>query len=725
LEREADAMADKVMRMSMPEPIGFSSAKNSIQRKCAHCEEEEKKEQLQRKESNSEGASVAPSIVSDVLNSSSGKSLDNDSRSFMESRFNYDFSSVKIHDDDLAAKSAGSINALAYTSGNNIVFNSGQYNTTSDSGKRLLAHELTHVVQQNGPNIRRQEDVASSESTASANRPARFIVEDDVEPGEGQMRKSDFLERLNIEICSTVNDTMRGTRFSADNCPYIRSAFARHRNSNPTQLEQLIERYAPGTASAHSIDDLIEIMKARVAAAATQWVENGGNLSEFSEEANSLVPAGSSGESGEKVQLKSNDGGGRASQAPGAIMRSLGKGNPIDGNTRNKMESAFGASFSDVQLHTDSNAAAMSSKMNARAFTVGNHIAFSTGEHKPGSLVGDALMAHELAHVLQQKSAVADSIQSNNTSSYNQLEEDADLSTAHVLSSMLTGKTDDQSSPRLSSGLKIHRCQAAPLALVFTLETAEVGTVAVVAGETTVTLVEGAAVVEGGTALAAPATVTLAAGETLVPASVAAPAVVSVPAAAVAAPTVSTTAATLTIAAVSATTLSSDSPQTSSSEEEEEEQRRCRNQPCASLLPISWPTELPNPEGISPRTLMRVSRDDLEWEGIERGAAQRLFAQELRNYRDNNLELPPGVACFEDEAEPNTPFDAHHIHPMYLNGEDAQWNLCAVETLRHLRGHARLDFQPEHLPEYEACGICEARLSRHPMGQQYMIVAEK
>ena len=122
---------------------------------------------------------------------------------------------------------------------------------------------------------------------------------------------------------------------------------------------------------------------------------------------------------------------------------------------------------------------------------------------------------------------------------------------------------------------------------------------------------------------------------------------------------------------------------------------------------------------------MRVSRDDLEWEGIERGAAQRLFAQELRNYRDNNLELPPGVACFEDEAEPNTPFDAHHIHPMYLNGEDAQWNLCAVETLRHLRGHARLDFQPEHLPEYEACGICEARLSRHPMGQQYMIVAEK
>ena len=81
--------------------------------------------------------------------SASGRSMDEDTRSFMESRFNYDFSNVKIHDNELAAKSASSINALAYTSGNNIVFNSEQYNPGSDSGKRLLAHELTHVAQQN------------------------------------------------------------------------------------------------------------------------------------------------------------------------------------------------------------------------------------------------------------------------------------------------------------------------------------------------------------------------------------------------------------------------------------------------------------------------------------------------------------------------------------------------------------------------------------------------
>jgi Domain of unknown function (DUF4157) len=144
-EKEADAVADMVVSTDTPDPVNFSSM-NNLQRKCAHCEEEEKKE-LSRKESSDAVASAASPIVYDVLNSS-GKPLDEHTRSFMESRFNYDFSDVKIHDSDLAAKSASFINALAYTSGNNIVFNSGQYNTNSDSGKRLLAHELTHVVQQ-------------------------------------------------------------------------------------------------------------------------------------------------------------------------------------------------------------------------------------------------------------------------------------------------------------------------------------------------------------------------------------------------------------------------------------------------------------------------------------------------------------------------------------------------------------------------------------------------
>lgn len=206
LEKEADTMADKVMRMQMPEPISFSSAKHTVSRKCAECEKEEK---LQRKESSNDSTSVAPPIVHEVINSSGGKSLDADTRSFMEPRFNYDFSNVKIHDNDLAAKSASSINALAYTSGNNVVFNSGQYNTNSDSGKRLLAHELTHVVQQgNSVNLKVQRFT----QTRTISEPGKNItVERIVIPGECKIIPE---SRVNSDYGVTAEKSF----FSYSNC---------------------------------------------------------------------------------------------------------------------------------------------------------------------------------------------------------------------------------------------------------------------------------------------------------------------------------------------------------------------------------------------------------------------------------------------------------------------------------------------------------------------------
>jgi hypothetical protein len=147
-EREADAMADKVMRMQ-DTSLHQKSTLPTIQRKCAHCNEEEK-EKLQRKENNNTSPSTAPLIVYDVLNTSSGKPIDESTRSFMELQFNHDFSHVKIHDNDLAAQSADTINASAYTYGKNIIFNKGRYAPGTYGGKKLLAHELTHVVQQSG-----------------------------------------------------------------------------------------------------------------------------------------------------------------------------------------------------------------------------------------------------------------------------------------------------------------------------------------------------------------------------------------------------------------------------------------------------------------------------------------------------------------------------------------------------------------------------------------------
>lgn len=90
---------------------------------------------------------TAPPIVHDALRSS-GQPLDPAARAFMEPRFGHDFSQVRIHTDGKAATSAQSIQALAYTAGRDIVFAPDQYSPHSERGKRLLAHELAHVVQQ-------------------------------------------------------------------------------------------------------------------------------------------------------------------------------------------------------------------------------------------------------------------------------------------------------------------------------------------------------------------------------------------------------------------------------------------------------------------------------------------------------------------------------------------------------------------------------------------------
>lgn len=90
--------------------------------------------------------------VKDVIGSGGGQPLDRSVRAEMESSLGHDFSDVRVHTDAKASESAKAVNAHAYTSGTDVVFQSGNYAPDSDAGKRMLAHELTHVVQQkSGP----------------------------------------------------------------------------------------------------------------------------------------------------------------------------------------------------------------------------------------------------------------------------------------------------------------------------------------------------------------------------------------------------------------------------------------------------------------------------------------------------------------------------------------------------------------------------------------------
>ncbi len=190
LEREADAMAEQVMRMpdtsftrmSTTAHIqrkcsaceekqlyrkaesfgvqynytGHSAQQTTIQRKCAACEEEE---QVQRKPlasfiqrmSTGTGTAVSDTTASQISSTrGKGSGMDTSTLSFMENRFGTDFSNVNIHTGDYAVQMSRNLNAQAFTVGSDIYFNSGKYNPLSDSGKHLLAHELTHTIQQGG-----------------------------------------------------------------------------------------------------------------------------------------------------------------------------------------------------------------------------------------------------------------------------------------------------------------------------------------------------------------------------------------------------------------------------------------------------------------------------------------------------------------------------------------------------------------------------------------------
>lgn len=105
---------------------------------------------LQRRATSQSEVEAVPPIVHDVLNSS-GQPLDSETSSLMQSRFEHDFSDVRIHHDSQAATSAQAMSAQAYTVGQHIVFGAGQYAPDSTTGKRLLAHELTHTLQQQLP----------------------------------------------------------------------------------------------------------------------------------------------------------------------------------------------------------------------------------------------------------------------------------------------------------------------------------------------------------------------------------------------------------------------------------------------------------------------------------------------------------------------------------------------------------------------------------------------
>lgn len=146
-EQEADRLTEQVMRMPEPQTQPACSCGGG----CPKCQRQQPGQEPKSLQTSgvqeSETGLVAPPIVHEVLRSL-GQPLYPATRAFMETRFGYDFSRVRIHADSQAGNSAMAFQARAYTFGSQVVFGRNQYAPATSEGQRLLAHELTHVVQQ-------------------------------------------------------------------------------------------------------------------------------------------------------------------------------------------------------------------------------------------------------------------------------------------------------------------------------------------------------------------------------------------------------------------------------------------------------------------------------------------------------------------------------------------------------------------------------------------------
>lgn len=176
-EQEADRMAGKVMRMPAPAPVKEEKLQRQADEKLRKKEEEkiqkapEKDEKLQRKSGDGAPA-VGAATQSAIQNKTTGgQPLSNDVRGYMEPRFNADFGSVRIHSDTDSAGLSNQLSARAFTYQNHIFFSRDQYQPGTSEGKQLLAHELTHTIQQ-GHTVQRSPQVTTTVTQPQIQRSA-------------------------------------------------------------------------------------------------------------------------------------------------------------------------------------------------------------------------------------------------------------------------------------------------------------------------------------------------------------------------------------------------------------------------------------------------------------------------------------------------------------------------------------------------------------------------
>lgn len=294
------------------------------------------------------GSTRVPETVRSVV-SSPGRSMDDEVQREMEDKMGESFDDVRLHTGPRAARAAESINARAFTVGNSVAFNRGEYQPDSTEGKEVLAHELTHA--------RQDTDGAVSLLPKSAGDHPGAEPSSEPTAETAQRRSSEMHVQPKLEVSSPDDPAEKEARDVA---------------------EKVVEMGESSAGSQEASDD----------GGASRQERDIGLLQ--------TVP----------LQRSAAGGGSATGEGESKVRNAVsGTGKPLPSDTQNEMESKMGADFSNVSVHTGPEADQASKSIGAEAYTMGSNIAFSEGSYNPSSKGGKKLLAHELTHVAQQGGA--------------------------------------------------------------------------------------------------------------------------------------------------------------------------------------------------------------------------------------------------------------------------------------------------------------------------------
>lgn len=298
------------------------------------------------------------------------------------------------------------------------------------------------------------------------------MADEGPETGSGRIRKTDFLTALESEVTAHAEAELARADRTIGDCPWIPYWFGYYRSRDTEQVLRAVVKYSPEAARAPTPGAAIAAVARRVAESVRRSLAVGRPVGvpsdmpagAFDPEAPVQPPAGAPVR--DPILGEST---GPQSEAHRTEL-GLGAGRPLDGRSRARMESVFRTDLSDVRVHADAAGHTAAGRLGTRAFAVGTDVAFAPGQHAPATAVGEALLAHELAHVLQQRDALRAPERgalrrdgSPGPSATQAIEADADRSAVGAVARLWGGSPErvlgtKDTGPALSAGLQVSRC---------------------------------------------------------------------------------------------------------------------------------------------------------------------------------------------------------------------------------------------------------------------------